>query len=111
MIKYREAIKYVGSIFILRQKTPPRHLLPSSMFVLLQHAYLPAIARTLIIFLYYFIPNVPQTTQITLKRWSNVKDTDEPPVWFDEPSNKYSISDRILKLCALIRSNTAFGRL
>ena len=39
MVKYEEAIKYVGSIFILRQKMPRRHLLPGGMFVLLQCEY------------------------------------------------------------------------
>ena len=28
MVKYKEAIKYVGSIFILRQKMPRRHVCP-----------------------------------------------------------------------------------
>ena len=35
MVKYEEAIKCVISIFILRQKMPRRHPLPSGMFVLL----------------------------------------------------------------------------
>ena len=39
MIKYEEAIKYVSSIFILRQKMPRRHLLPGGMCVLLQRNF------------------------------------------------------------------------
>ena len=35
MVKYEEGIKYVGSIFIQRQKMPWRHILTGGMFVLL----------------------------------------------------------------------------